>query len=555
MEETIYVYCKNNNRRQAFKPGISLLNIYKEMEVRLPYPLACAKVNNVNQSLSYLCYKPKDVEFIGINEPSGMRAYVRSLCFVLSKATHDLFPGGKLYIEHALSKGYYCEFEIGRELTAEDVVRLKQQMQEIIAAGRPFITCEDRTPKVIELLRENGMNDKAILLETIQEAYSKYNVLDDYIDYYHGALLPDTRWIHLFDIEKYNGGLLLRIPNRSNPTELDPYINQEKMLAVFRELRQFQKAIDMNNVGELNQRILAGDISTVVQVAETLQERQIGRIADEISRRCAQGVQFVLISGPSSSGKTTFCKRLQIQLIANTLRPIGISLDDYYVNRKDTPRDENGEYDYESFYALDLKQLDEDLCKILAGEKVALPSYNFQKGERTYKGNIAQLGPKSVLVIEGIHAMNPALAPNIPPEATYKIYVSALTSISLDDHNWISTTDNRLIRRIVRDYQFRGYSAKNTIARWPSVRRGEDKWIFPYQENADAMFNSAMLYELAALRKIAEPVLKEVTQMDIEYSETHRLLQFLRYFAYIDAEELPNTSLLREFVGGSSFKY
>ncbi|MDR2806327.1 MAG: nucleoside kinase [Dysgonamonadaceae bacterium] len=555
MEEQINIYCKNNDRQQKFNPGVSLLEVYEAMNVRLPYPLAGAKVNNVNESLAYRCYKPKDVEFITMNDPMGMRAYVRSLCFVLSKAAHDLFPDGKLYIEHALSKGYFCEFEIGRELTDDDVTRLKQRMQEIIAAGYSFATCEDQTPKVIQLFRDNGMNDKAVLLETIKEAYGKYNVLDDYVDYYYGPLLPNTRWIYLFDIEKYSRGLLLRVPNRSRPTELEPYVNQEKMMAVFRELLQFQKAMNMDDVGELNQGIRAGAISTVVQVAEILQERQISRIADEIFRRFAQGVRVILISGPSSSGKTTFCKRLQIQLMANTLRPIGLSLDDYYVNRENTPLDENGEYDYESFYAIDLKQFDEDLQKILAGEKVALPTYNFQRGERTYKGNAVQLGSKSVLVMEGIHAMNPELAPNIPDEAVYKIYVSALTSISLDNHNWIPTTDNRLIRRIVRDYQFRGYSAKDTIARWPSVRRGEDKWIFPYQENADAMFNSAMLYELAALRKIAEPILKEVSQLDAEYSEAHRLLQFLRYFAYIDKEELPNTSLLREFVGGSSFKY
>jgi uridine kinase len=331
-------------------------------------------------------------------------------------------------------------------------------------------------------------------------------------------------------------------------------VNQEKMLAVFQELRLYQKAMNMNHVGALNQGIQAGEISTVVQIAEILQERKISKIADEIYRRFADGVRVVLISGPSSSGKTTFCKRLQFQLMANTLRPVGISLDDYYVNRVNTPLDEDGEYDYESLYAIDLKQFNEDLQRILAGETVALPTYDFQKGERVYRGNTIQLGEKSVLVMEGIHAMNPLLIPQIPPETVYKVYVSALTSISLDDHNWIPTTDNRLIRRIVRDYQFRGYSAKDTLSRWQSVRRGEDKWIFPYQENADAMFNSAMLYELAALRKIVEPILEEVNQLDDEYSEAYRLLKFLHYFHPIDREELPNTSLLREFVGGSSFK-
>ena len=556
MEEKINIYCKNNKQQREFTAGVSLLEVYQEMEIQLPCQLTCAKVNNITESLSFQCYKPKDVEFIGVNDPAGIRAYVRSLCFVLSKAMHDVFPDGKLYIEHALSKGYYCDIEIGRELTNEDVCRLKQRMQEIIDAGYPFITREDQTPKVIELFRAGGMEDKAILLESIKEVYSKYNVLDGHIDYFYGCLLPNTQWLYLFDIEKYDRGLLLRIPNRNKPAELEPHVDQEKMMAVFREVLQFQKAMDMENVGELNQGIQAGDISTVVQVAEVLQDRQISRIADEIYRRyIEQNVQVVLISGPSSSGKTTFCKRLEVQLMANTLRPLAISLDDYYVDRVHTPRDEYGEYDYESLYAIDLKQFDEDLKRILAGEEVALPTYDFKTGTRIYRGNTVLLRPRSILVMEGIHAMNPELVPSIPPETIYKVYVSALTSISLDDHNWIPTTDNRLIRRIVRDYRFRGYSAKDTIGRWPSVRRGEDKWIFPYQENADAMFNSAMLYELAALREIAEPILKEVSPVDNEYSEAHRLLKFLRYFNYVNKEELPNTSLLREFVGGSCFKY
>jgi uridine kinase len=555
MEERINIYCKNNNRRQKFNPGVSLLGIFKEMEVQLPFPLAAARVNNVNKSLVYQCYNPKDVEFLGVDTPTGMRSYVRSLCFVLSKAVKDLFPQGKLYIEHALSKGYYCEIELDRELTPTDVAKIKRRMAEIIDARLPFIACEDQTDRVIRHFRASGQNDKALLLETIKETYSKYNLLDNYPDYYYGPLLPDTGWIYLFDIEKYDRGMLLRVPNRKNPVELEPYVNQEKMMAVFRELLEFQKAIGMNNAGELNQSILAGEIPKVVQIAETLQERQIGKIADEIARRYAHGLRIVLISGPSSSGKTTFCKRLQIQLMANTLNPIGLSLDDYYVDREKSPLDENGEYDYESFYSIDLQQLDQDLQKILGGEKVPLPTYSFQQGKRIYRGNSAQLGPRSLLVIEGIHAMNPQLLHNIPQNAVYKIYASALTSISLDDHNCIPTTDNRLLRRIVRDYQFRGASAKSTIARWPSVRRGEDKWIFPYQENADTMFNSAMLYELAALRKIAEPMLREITPLDAEYSEAQRLLHFLHYFAYIDPQELPNTSLLREFLGGSSFKY
>jgi uridine kinase len=555
MEEKISIYCKNNHLQQMFTPGVSLLEIYREMNIQLPYPPASAQVNNVNKALTYRCYQPKDVEFIAMNDPFGMRAYVRSLCFVLAKATHDLFPDGKLYIEHALSKGYYCELEIGREPTDDDVAQIKQHMHEIIAARHPFLSREEPTPQVVQTFRTAGMEDKAILLETLPQTYSSYNLLDNYPDYYYGPLLPDTGWLYLFDLEKHNHGLLLRVPNRNRPTELEPRINQEKMMAVFHELLQFQKAMNMDNVGDLNQGIQAGNISTVVQIAETLQERQIARIADTITRRHEQGLQVILISGPSSSGKTTFCKRLQIQLMANTLHPLSLSLDDYYVNRKDTPLDANGEYDYESLYAIDLPLLDHDLQLLLAGETIAPPTYHFQRGERIYKGNTLRLTPRSILIIEGIHAMNPQLAPNLPPQAICKLYASALTSISLDDHNWISTTDNRLLRRIVRDHQFRGATARDTLARWPSVRLGEDQWIFPYQETADAMFNSAMLYELAALRPVAEPLLAQVLPTDLPYPEARRLLQLLSYFTPIDQKELPNTSLLREFVGGSSFKY
>jgi len=555
MDDKIKIYCKNSNAYHEFDAGISLFEMYKRLNIELSAPPANAKVNNKTESLNYICYQSKNVEFIGINDPSGMRAYVRSLCFVLSKAVNDLFPGGKLFIEHPLSKGYYCKIDIGHKATEEDVSAIKEQMQKIIDADLPFKTHEEQTLEVIKLFRENNLEDKATLLETLGEVYFKYNTLGDYIDDYYGCLLPSTSWIYLFDIVKYNGGLLLRIPNMDAPNELQPYVKQEKMLGVFQELIVYQKAMNMSNVGNLNKAVKKGGLPTIVKVSEALQERSVGKIADEIYKKYAENVRMVLISGPSSSGKTTFCKRLQVQLLVNTLHPVSISLDDYYVNRVDTPLDENGEYDYESLYAIDLPKFNEDLEKILAGEKVALPTYDFQKGERVYRGNTVQLRKNSVLVMEGIHAMNPALIPNIPTETTYKIYVSALTSISLDDHNWIPTTDNRLIRRIVRDYRFRGYSAKETISRWPLVRKGEDKWIFPYQENADAMFNSAMLYELAALRRISETILKDVVQTDEEYSEAYRLLKFLRYFNYVDLDELPNTSLLREFVGGSSFRY
>jgi uridine kinase len=561
MEDKIKIFCKNNNTTQSFDAGISLLNIYQAMEVQLPCLLTSARVNNKTQSLNYVCYNSKTVEFIGINNPSGIRTYVRSLCFIFSKAVEDLFPELELFIEHPLSKGYYSELvfkkepEVKYNICQEDILAITNRMQEIIDAGFPLLTHEEPTEQVIALFRSKGLEDKAMLHETTGDAYSKYNSLDGFIDDYYGALLPFTHWVYLFKIEKCNGGILLRIPNPHQPNELQPYVRQEKMLAVFQEELQYQKTMRMTNVGSLNKSIRKGHISLIVKVAEAIQERKISKIADEIFSKYKEGVRVVLISGPSSSGKTTLCKRLQVQLLANTLHPVSISLDDYYVNRVDTPLDEEGQYDYESLFAIDLPLFNSDIKKIVAGEKVALPTYNFNKGERIYKGNSVQLRKNSVLVIEGIHAMNPDLISDIDPAVTYKIYVSALTSISLDNHNWISTTDNRLIRRIVRDFQFRGYSAVDTISRWPSVRKGEDKWIFPYQENADVMVNSAMLYELAALRKCVEPLLKEVTSTLPEFSEAHRLLKLLHFFNNIDVDELPNTSLLREFVGGSSFKY
>jgi uridine kinase len=555
MNNLIRIFCRNTNTWKDFEAGVSLLEIYEAMKIELPRPLAGARVNNISRSLTYQCYSPKDVEFIDIGDPSGMRSYVRSLCFILSKAVNDLFPNGKLYIEHPVSKGYYCDLDIPTEITEEVAENLKNRMLEIIREDLPFESYQGHTNEVVALFRSHNMEDKALLLESIGKIYCRYHVMGSHIDYYYGALLPSARFVYLFGLEKYGNGLLLRVPNMQIPNELQPMVKQDKMMAVFKEFLTYQKAVDMRNVGDLNFANKQGRISDFVKVSEALQERKITHIADEIAHGFQNGIRIILISGPSSAGKTTFCKRLQIELMVNTLRPISISLDDYYVNRVETPLDEAGEYDYESLYAIDLKTFNEDLKRILKGEEVALPTYDFTRGERIYKGNTIQLKEDSILVMEGIHALNPMLLPEIDPAVTYKIYVSALTTISLDDHNWIPTTDNRLLRRIVRDYQFRNYSAKETIARWASVRRGEDKWIFPYQEEANAMFNSAMIYEFAALRRSAEPILSQVSPIDNEYSEAYRLLKFLNYFKYIDIEELPNTSLLREFLGGSSFRY
>jgi uridine kinase len=556
MTEKIQIYCKNISEYRSFDAGVSLLNIYGVLNMRLSHPLAGARVNNRSQPLTYRCYTPKDVEFISISDPSGLRSYVRSLCCVLSKAVGDLFPGGKIYMEHPLSRGYYCELAIGQEITADCVAQISRRMQEIIDADLPFENHAARTEEVAALFRSLDMEDKALLQETGGEAYGSYHKLGTHVDNYYGALLPSTKWLYLFGLEKHDAGLLLRVPDPNRPETLPPPVRQDKMQHVFRELRSYQKAVRMTTAGELNRAGQQGEIPNLVKISEALQERKIAAIADEIADRFhSGGLRIVLISGPSSSGKTTFRKRLQIELMANTLRPVGISLDDYYVNRVDTPCDETGEYDYESLYAIDFELFNSDLKKILSGEETALPSYDFVRGERVYRGNTICLGKSSVLVMEGIHALNPLLLPGIDASLAYKIYVSALTTISLDHHNWIPTTDNRLIRRIVRDFQFRNYSAKETIARWPSVRKGEDRWIFPFQEEADVMFNSAMLYELAALRRSAEPVLTAVAPCDTEYAEACRLLKFLRYFNYIDVNELPNTSLLREFVGGSSFRY
>ncbi len=556
MIDFIRIYCKNNKKYQDFHSGISLLEVYDAMQVNLPHQLAGVRVNNKTEFLTFKCYTSKDVEFFDVSDPSGMRAYVRSLCFVLSKAVNDLYPGKGIYIEHPVSKGYYCELAIDRKITERDVEKLRKKMQEIIDMKLPFEIRSGQTTEVVKLFRKHHMEDKATLLETLGKVYSTYNVLGGHIDHYYGSLLPNTGWIYLFGLQKHNGGLLLRVPNMQNPTELQPFVRQEKMMKVFQDHLKFQRVMGMSNTGDLNRSHDSGDTPALVKVAEALQEKIIAKIAEEISEKYKKGVRIVLISGPSSSGKTTFCKRLQVQLMTNTIRPESISLDDYYVNRENTPLDpETGEYDFESLYAIDLALFNSDLKKILKGKEIALPTYDFSLGKRVYKGNTIQLKENSVLVMEGIHALNPELMAQIDPKTTYKIYVSALTTISLDDHNWIPTTDNRLIRRIVRDYQFRKYSAKETIARWSSVRKGEDKWIFPYQEEADAMFNSAMLYELAALRRYAEPILAEVLPRDPEYAEAYRLLKFLKYFISIDINELPNTSLLREFLGGSSFRY
>lgn len=557
MQKEIEIRCLNIGEYRKFPTGSSLLEILNSLSLTTTHPVMVAKVNNKAEALNYRVYGNKTVEFITLDTSMGMRTYVRALCFVMAKAVDEILPKVQLNIEHPLSKGYFCKIWHKEALTQDLVDKIKLKMREYIKADMPFVGREIETKRVAELFRAQGFKDKALLVETTGELYSKYYELDGYIDYYYGTLVPSTGYLDIFELELYKDGLLLRIPDRQNPVQLEEYVAQDQMYQAYKDQLDFLAVLGLDNVGDLNRAIKNNRFSDVIKVAEAMQERSISRIAEDVARKVeTDDVRVVLVSGPSSSGKTTFRMRMEVQLMVNFIKPVGLSLDDYFVNREDTPLDENGEYDYESLYSLDLEQFNSDLQRLLAGEKVHLPSYNFTTGKREYKdGHELQLHKGDVLVVEGIHGLNPELTSSIPNHQKYKVYVSALTAISLDNHNWIPASDNRLLRRMIRDYRYRNYSPMDTISRWPSVRAGEEKWIFPYQENADAMFNSAMIYELAALRKYAEPILAEVPNNAPEYSEAHRLSKFLHYFNHINDKELPPTSLLREFLGGSSFRY
>ena len=553
----IQIYCLNNHSMSEYPEGSSLAEIYHLSGLRLPHGPVSARVNNKVEGLDFRVYSNKDVEFLDLTDASGMRTYVRSLFFVLTKAVQELFPEGTVSLEHPVSRGYYCSLHLERGIELDDVARLKRRMQEIIDADLPFekITCH--TTEAIELFRQKGMDDKVRLLETSGSLYSTYYRLGDLIDFYYGSLVPRTGLIYLFDIVKYYDGLLLRVPQRICPERLEDVVKQEKMLEVFREYHHWNEILGLSTVGDFNVACSRGFATDIINVSEALQEKKIANIADEIAHRNSEGqrVKLVLIAGPSSSGKTTFSKRLSIQLMAGGLKPYPLSLDDYFVNREETPRDEKGDYDFESLHAIDLPFFEKQLEELLEGKEVELPRYDFPTGKRVSSGKRLRIDENMILVIEGIHALNPALAPRIPAGNKYKIYVSALTTILLDHHNYIPTTDNRMLRRIIRDYKYRNCSAEQTIARWPGVRAGEDKWIFPYQEYADAMFNSALLFELAVLKDYAEPILRRVTDNSPAYAEARRLLRFLSYFKSVPDDEIPPTSLLREFLGGSSFNY
>lgn len=550
--ENLRIYCKNNGEYYQVPVGSTLGDIQQQIKLQLPHLCVGAKVNNIAEGLGYRIYTAKDIEYIDITSMSGIRIYLRSLCFVLFRAVEEEMPHSRLRIEHPISRGYYCEINHRQAITTEQIARIKQRMQTLISENIPFHHEEMHTDEAVKMFAERGLTDKVDLLETSGMLYTNYYRLGQHVNYFYGALLPATGMLYLFDLVPYNNGMLLIIPQRKQPDQLEPVFMQPQMLAIFESFAHFNYISGLSNVGKMNKLIRSGFAGDLLRVNEALQEKKIAGIADEISAR--KNVKVILISGPSSSGKTTFSKRLSVQLMTNLMRPVAISLDDYFVDREHTPRDENGEYDFESLYSLDLELFNKHLMMLIEGKEVDIPRFNFQTGMRE-TGHKLKLHPSSILIIEGIHALNPMLTQQVTDSVKYRIYVSALTTISLDDHNWIPTTDNRLLRRIVRDFHFRNYSAVDTIGRWESVRAGEDKWIFPYQENADAMFNSAMLYELAVLKHYAEPILAEVPKNRPEYAEAYRLLRFLAYFKPIHESEIPPTSLLREFLGGSSFKY
>ena len=553
MRQVLHIRCKNNKKTQEVPIGSTLSDIYKEINLQMPYGPVSAKVNNKVEGLHYRVYHNKDVEFLNLLSPSGIRTYTRSLFLVLCKAVHDLYTGSQVIIDIPVSNGYYCNLQLGHEITTEDVDRIRTRMQEIIDAKMPIQRYETTTEEAVKMFTELGDIQKAKLLKSSGSLYCVYYVLDDYKDYYYGSMLTNTSQLHLFGLEPYFDGVLLRIPSTQDPSKLGELIRQDKMFEVFKEHHRWQSILGIKTVGDFNEAVKNGLATDLINVSEALQEKKISQIADTIAGR--KEIKVVLIAGPSSSGKTTFCKRLSVQLLASGVKPVQISLDDYFVNRVETPKDENGELDYESIYALNIPLINEQFNALFRGEEVELPKYNFQTGMSEKSGKKLHLGENNILLVEGIHALNPALTEQIADDKKFKIYASALTTILLDDHNYIPTTDNRLLRRIVRDYKYRGCSAQDTIHRWPSVRAGENKWIFPYQEQADVMFNTALLFELAVIKPQAEEVLEQVPENCEEYAEAYRLRKFLKYFAPLPFRNLPPTSLLREFLGGSSFKY
>ena len=553
MKQKIQIRCKNNKKTQKVEIGSTLFDVFSSFDLKMTHGPVSARVNNKVEGMHYRVYNSKDVEFLDMTSASGSRAYTRTLFFVLCKAVQDIYPNTDVVIDIPVSNGFYVDIRLGRPVVDEDVNILRRRMQEIIDSKMPIRRFTVPTEEAIALFQEKGDVEKVKLLRTSGSIYTTYYKIGEYVDYYYGTLLTNTSQLYLFGLEKYYDGMLLRIPSVSNPDVLGEMTRQDKMFDIFKEHHRWQEILGIRTVGDFNQAIDVGHTTDIINISEALQEKKLAKIAEEIASR--EGVKLVLLAGPSSSGKTTSCKRLSIQLAVNGLKPLQISLDDYFVDRDKTPKDENGDFDFESIYALNLDLLNEQFNALFRGEEVELPKYDFPSGKSVKSGKMLKLEPNNVLVVEGIHALNPELTAHVPEEQIFRVYASALTTILLDNHNYIPTTDNRLLRRIIRDYKYRGVSAQETIHRWPSVRAGENKWIFPFQENADAMLNTAMLYELSVLKMQAEPLLQQVPENCEEFAEAYRLLKFLKYFKGIPYNNLPPTSLLREFLGGSSFHY
>lgn len=555
MGKLIDIYFEDIKEKRSYPVGTDLQTIIKDLAIEKKGEVLGAMVNNKLKELTYEIYKPKNVKFVDGTDPDGRRMYVRSLCFLLYKAVHDLYPRAGFRVEHSISNGLYCRLtDKNIMLTPPDIEAIKNRMQEIVEQDLPFVREEMETEQAIELFESQGLKEKTSLFKTRGNLYTSVYHLGDSVDYFYGFLIPSTGSLKVFDLLPFSRGMLLVTPGRRDTSVLEEVIPQDKMLKVFSEYKRWGKVLNISNVGDLNNYVTNNNISELIKISEALHEKKISQIADRIRKR-RKRTKLILISGPSSSGKTTFGKRLAIQLKVAGLSPVNLSLDNYFVDREVTPKDENGEYDFEALEALDVRLFNENLVDLLNGKEVELPKFSFETGTRYYDGEKLKINGKQVLVVEGIHGLNPKLTPLIADDSKFRIYISALTSISIDGHNRIPSTDNRLIRRIVRDYKYRNYSAFDTISRWPSVRRGEEKNIFPYQEEADAMFNSALPYELGVLKRYAEPILKEIQPNMLEYSEANRLLKFFSYFRPICDDEIPPTSLMREFLGGSTFEY
>lgn len=553
----VQIYCKNTGTSKEFVEGTPLYEMVDAFDFEKPYPIISAKVNNVSQGLKYRAYQNRDVEFIDARAASGRRVYIRSLCFLLCKAVRDVIPGARTYLEHPISNGYYVNIRRATKelLTDDEIARIKECMNEAVGNNLQFHRCEAQTSAVVKLFQERGMEDKVKLLRTSEEVYTTYYTLGDAADYYYGCLVPSAGYLKVWDICRYHEGILLRLPDFNHPDQLVPMIDQPKTFDVFSEYLRWNIIMGLSNVGDVNEALINGQATDLIQIAEALQEKKIVQIAEEIERRVRQEnnpLKVVLITGPSSSGKTTFCKRLSVQLKACGLKPISFSTDDYFVNRVETPLLPDGKYDFDNFETVDHKMLERDVNRLIAGERVEIPEYNFTTGLREYNGKTLKLTKGSVLLIEGIHALNPKLIPSVPSENTFRIFINTMTCTSLDNHNSIPTNDNRLLRRIIRDYKKGAFTAVETISQWPSVCEAEKRWILPYQESADVMFNSAYLIEFAVLRSQAERILATVPKNCPEYSEAHRLQKFIHYFHTVPDKDIPKTSLLREFIGGGN---